>query len=225
MDRKSLDRKSLGRLIRGRFTLLSRAALLAGAGALAGCSSAMPDFTQFKVPTTRSFLPENMDTYVPPASARSDQPVAPGDLVDAQGACAGVPSAVAPAPAAAPPAAPAPAEATLSSEAATPAAANVPPGPPVLGSVGLDMTECEVVHAIGPPQSVNISAGAHGERRVAMTYMGNERAGTYLFRNGRLNSLERGPEPPPPPRAEKPKKKKRPVVKKKPKPQPQQPAT
>jgi len=220
-----MGRKDQGRLIRGRFTLLSRAALLAGVGALAGCSSAMPDFSQFKVPSTRSFLPENMDTYVPPASARANQPVAPGDLVDGQGACAAGPTTVTAAPVApAPPAAPQPAEASLSSEVATPGAAVPPPGPPVLGSVGLDMTECEVVHAIGSPQSVNISTGEHGERRVTMIYMGNERAGTYLFRNGRLNSLERGPEPPPPRKAEKPKKK-RPVVRKKPKPPPQQPAT
>ncbi|HEY1543259.1 MAG TPA: hypothetical protein VGG01_12685, partial [Xanthobacteraceae bacterium] len=190
-------------------------------GALAGCTSSLPDFGQFKVPTTRSFLPENMDTYVPPASARSDRPVSPGDLVDGQGACAGGPSTVAAAPAA--PAAPEPAEAELTSPANAPAGANAAPAPPVLGTVGLDMTECEVVRTIGQPQSVNISTGERGQRQVTMTYMGNERAGTYVFRNGRLSSLERGPEPPPPPKAEKPKKKK-PVVKKKPKP-PQQPAT
>ncbi len=206
--------------------MLSRAALLAGVGALAGCTSAMPDFSQFKAPTPRSFLPENMDTYVPPASARSDRPVGPGDLVDAQGMCAGGPSTVAAAPVAPPPppSAPEPAEAALSSPAAAPGAANAPPAPPVLGTVGLDMTECEVVQTIGPPQSVNISTGERGERQVTMIYMGNERAGTYLFRRGRLSSLERGPEPPPPPKVEKPKKKK-PVVKKKPKPQQQQPAT
>ena len=213
----------LGRLIRGRFSLLARAALLAGVGTLAGCTSSLPDFGQFKVPTTRSFLPENMDTYVPPASARSDRPVGPGDLVDAQGTCAAGPSTVAAAPAAPPPAAPQPAEAELSSAANAGAGASAAPAPPVLGTVGLDMTECAVVQAIGQPQSVNISTGERGERRVTMTFMGNERAGTYVFRNGRLSSLERGPEPPPSPKAEKPKKKK-PVVKKKPRP-PQQPAT
>jgi hypothetical protein len=202
--------------------MLSRAALLAGVGALAGCTSAMPDFSQFKAPTPRSFLPENMDTYVPPASARSDRPVGPGDLVDAQGMCAGGPAPVAAAPVAPAPATPEPAEPALSSSVASAAAPNAAPAPPVLGTVGLDMTECEVVQAIGSPQSVNISAGERGGRQVTMIYMGNERAGTYLFRNGRLSSLERGPEPPPPPKVEKPKKKK-PVVKKKPK--PQQPAT
>jgi hypothetical protein len=198
----------MGRSIRVPFSTLSCAALLLGAGALAGCTQSMPDFTQFKVPTTRSFLPENIDTYVPPSSQRADQPVTANDLVDAQGFCAGM----APAAAAPPPEA-----------GAAPAAAA--PGPAVPGGVGLDMTECEVVRAIGPPQSVNIGTGERGERQVTVVYMGNERAGTYMFRNGRLTSLERGPEPPPPPPSEKPKKKK-PVAKKKPAPKPpQQPAT
>ena len=114
---------------------------------------------------------------------------------------------------------------SLAGPAAAPAAANAAPTPPVLGTVGLDMSECEVVRTIGPPQSVNISTGERGERQVTMIYMGNERAGTYLFRNGRLSSLERGPEPPPPPKVEPPPKKKKPVAKKKPAPRPQQPAT
>jgi hypothetical protein len=216
----------MGRLRRESFSRLSCAALLLGAGALAGCTQSMPDFTQFKVPTPRSFLPENMDTYVPPASARSDRPVSANDLVDGQGFCTGTaPAPVAAAPAPPPPTPTETAEAALASPAAAPAAANAAPGPPVLGSVGLDMTECEVVHTIGPPQSVNISTGERGERQVTMIYMGNERAGTYLFRNGRLSSLERGPEPPPPPKVEPPKKKKKPVAKKKPVPPPQQPAT
>jgi hypothetical protein len=211
----------MGRLRRESFSRLSRAALLLGAGALAGCTQSMPDFTQFKVPTPRSFLPENMDTYVPPTSARADRPVSANDLVDGQGVCTGpAPAPVAAAPAAPPPTPTETAEAAL----ASPAAANAAPTPPVLGSVGLDMTECEVVRTIGSPQSVNISTGERGERQVTMIYMGNERAGTYLFRNGRLSSLERGPEPPPPPKVEPPKKKK-PVAKKKPVPRPQQPAT
>jgi hypothetical protein len=211
------------RLMRAPLSRLSRAALLIGAGALAGCASYMPDFTQFKVPTPRSFLPENMDTYVPPTSARADRPVGPNDLVDAQGFCAGVaPSLVAAPPVqAAPPPGPQPGPQPPGPQD-TPAAPNVTPGPPVLGSVGLDMTECEVVQTIGPPQSVNIGAGEHGGRQVTMIYMGNERAGTYVFRNGRLSSLERGPEPPAPPPQE-PKKKKKPVAKKKPVPPPQQP--
>jgi hypothetical protein len=214
----------MGRLMREPLPRLSRAALLIAAGALAGCTSYMPDFTQFKVPTPRSFLPENMDTYVPPASARSDRPVGPNDLVDTQGFCAGVaptPVAAPPVQAAAGPPGPQPLGPQPPGPQNAPPAPNVAPGPPPLGSVGLDMTECEVVQAIGPPQSVNIGAGERGGRQVTMIYMGNERAGTYVFRNGRLSSLERGPEPPPPPPQEP--KKKKPVAKKKPVPRPQQP--
>jgi hypothetical protein len=80
------------------------------------------------------------------------------------------------------------------------------------GPVGLDMTECEVVAAIGPPRSVNIASDERGTRKVTMIFMGNERAGTYEFSGGRLKSLERGPEPPAPP--EQPKKKKPATVKK-----------
>lgn len=215
----------MGRLRREPFSRLSCAALLVGAGALAGCTQSLPDFTQFKAPTPRSFLPENMDTYVPPPSARADRPVTANDLVDAQGYCVG--TAPAPVVEAAPAAPAAPPTETAEAALTAPAAANAAPAPPVLGSVGLDMTECEVVRTIGPPQSVNIGTGEHGGRQVTMIYMGNERAGTYLFRNGRLSSLERGPEPPPPPKAEPPKKKrKKPVAKKKkPVPRPQQPAT
>jgi hypothetical protein len=226
-----------------RLSGLSRVALLIGVGALAGCSSYMPDFTQFKVPTTRSFLPENMDTYVAPTSARADRPVGPNDLVDAQGLCAGAAPTLAAVPPVAPPAPPAPGPQAglqpgpqpgpqplgpqpLGPQAPGPqdtsVGPNPAPGPPVLGTVGLDMTECEVVRTIGPPQSVNIGAGEHGGRQVTMIYMGSERAGTYVFRNGRLSSLERGPEPPPPPPQE-PKKKKKPVAKKKRVPPPQQP--
>jgi hypothetical protein len=169
--------------------MISRAVLLAAAAALGACSSSLPDFSQFKLPNPRSFLPSNSDTYVPPASARAFRPVAPEDLVDAQGMCAGM--------------TPAP-ETTLGSDAGAGAA----PPPAAPGAVGLDMTECEVVRAVGLPQMVNIGTNARGERKVMMTFARNERAGVYEFNAGRLTSLERGPEPPPPPKPEKPAKKK-----------------
>lgn len=186
-------------LMRRLVNQVSRATLLAAAGALAACTSSLPDFTQFKLPTARTLLPSNVDTYVPPVSVRAVRPVGPTDLVDAQGMCA----ALAPAPA--------PVAEQGSESGATPAAAPVM-GPAVPGPVGLEMTECEVVAAIGPPQSVNIASDEHGARKVTMIFMGNERAGTYDFVGGRLKSLERGPEPPPPP--EQPKKKKPATAKK-----------
>ena len=179
------------------FYQVARAALLAAAGALAACTTSVPDFTQFKLPSPRSVLPQNVDTYVPPVSVRAVKPVGPADLVDAQGMCA----ALAPAP-------------TVGQGAEAGAAPAVPPvaGPAVPGPVGLEMTECEVVTAVGPPQSVNIAADEHGARKVTMVFMGNERAGTYEFVGGRLKALERGPEPLPPP--EQPKKKKPAAAKK-----------
>jgi hypothetical protein len=64
--------------------------------------------------------------------------------------------------------------------------------------VSLEMTECEVVRALGQPQSVEISPQP-GRRRTTLTYTTGERAGTYQFTDGRLASVERGDEPPPPP--------------------------
>jgi hypothetical protein len=179
---------------------VARAGLLGVAGALAACTSSMPDFTQVKVPTMRTLMPQNVDTYVPPVSTRALRPVEPGDLVDAQGMCAA--------------AAPAAAAAQGSETGAGPPAPPVA-GPAISGPVGLDMTECEVVAAVGPPQSVNIASDESGARKVTMIFMGNERAGTYEFLGGRLKALERGPEPPAPP----PQPKKKPTATKK-RPQP-----
>jgi hypothetical protein len=170
----------------------SRAVLVAAAGALAACTTSLPDVTQFKLPNARTLMPVNIDTYVPPVSTRALRPVSPGDLVDAQGMCA----ATAPPPTAA---------AEQGSEQAGAAPVVPPTGPAVPGPVGLEMTECEVVAAVGPPRSVNIASDERGARRVTMIFMGNERAGTYEFVGGRLKSLERGPEPPaPPPQPKKP---------------------
>ncbi len=176
---------------------VSRAALLAGAGALAACSASLPDFTQVKLPTARTLMPQNVDTYVPPVSTRALRPIGPADLVDAQGMCVG---------AAPPPAAVAEQGAETGAPVAAPAA-----GPAVAGPVGLEMTGCEVVAAVGPPRSVNIGSDEHGARKVTMVFMGNDRAGTYDFVGGRLKSLERGPEPP----ARPPQPKKKPAAAKK----------
>jgi len=176
--------------MRRTFNHLSGVAALVAAGALASCTSSVPDFTQFKLPQPRNFLPSNSGTYVPPSSAAAFKPVSAADLVDAQGMC--------PAPAEAP--------AAQASDAAAPAPAAAPAAPPAgVGNVGLNMSECQVVRAIGSPQSVNIAANERGDRKVVMVYAGNERAGTYEFVAGRLTALERGPEPPAP---EKPAKKK-----------------
>src|SRR5262249_46200998 len=64
--------------------------------------------------------------------------------------------------------------------------------------VRLDMTECEVVNALGPPNTVDFpSQGGGSERRVILTYKSGERPGIYAFSGGRLSDIERGDEPPP----------------------------
>jgi hypothetical protein len=65
--------------------------------------------------------------------------------------------------------------------------------------VSLEMTECDVVRAIGQPQSVELTPQPGGQRRAVLTYTTGERAGIYQFAGGRLAAIERGDEPPPPP--------------------------
>lgn len=62
--------------------------------------------------------------------------------------------------------------------------------------VSLDMTECQVVQALGRPQAVDVTPQPSGRRRVVITYKTGERAGTYEFVDGRLSGIERGDEPP-----------------------------
>jgi hypothetical protein len=61
--------------------------------------------------------------------------------------------------------------------------------------VGLNMTECQVVRALGQPQAVEPQPG--GRRHVVITYKTGERAGIYDFVDGRLTGIERGDEVPP----------------------------
>jgi hypothetical protein len=155
-------------------------AALPGALALsiAACSST-PDVSQFRAPTfdVSAFQVRDWNAYA--RNQTGVRPVGNDDLVDGNGRCAG----------AAPPA---------MSDAGADASAQ--PAAMPTGSargVGLDMTECEVVAAAGPPQRVDIGANERGERNVIMTFTSAERSGTYRFVGGRLVSLERGPEPPP----------------------------
>jgi hypothetical protein len=69
-------------------------------------------------------------------------------------------------------------------------------------AVALEMSECEVMRRLGPPQATESQPG--GVRSITMTYTAGERAGIYRFVGGRLVSVERGAEPPPPPATKKP---------------------
>jgi hypothetical protein len=76
--------------------------------------------------------------------------------------------------------------------------------------VSLDMTECEVVRALGQPQAIDVTPQGAGQRRVVMTYKTGERPGIYEFIGGRLTGIERGNEPPPAVAKKPPAKKPRP---------------
>jgi hypothetical protein len=61
--------------------------------------------------------------------------------------------------------------------------------------IGLEMTECEVVRALGPPQSTEIGGEGNGVRSTVLTYRSGDRPGIYRFYGGRLRTIEQGDEP------------------------------
>jgi hypothetical protein len=159
------------------------------APALSACSFSMPEWSDFHGPSMdfSAFQLRDWNTY---AKSQSVRPTTADDLVDAGGHCAGAPPA--PPPPVLPP--------TAGDPAADPSLTSAQPVAAPARGVGLDMTECEVVGAIGiQPQTIDVGTNERGERNVIMTFAGTDRAGTYRFVAGRLVSLERGPEPPPPP--------------------------
>jgi hypothetical protein len=161
-----------------------RVALPGALALLAAACSSTPDVSQFRAPTLdfSSFQVRDWNAYA--RNQTGVRPVGTDDLVDGSGRCAGAP----------PPA---------MSDAGAPSAQPAIPSATSARGVGLDMTECEVVVAAGPPQRVDIASNERGERNVIMTFTSADRAGTYRFVSGRLVSLERGPEPPPTAQAEK----------------------
>lgn len=153
--------------IGARRMLARGAAVLALACSVAACGS-----IQNMVPDPANFRLPDRSTFLPTTSNNYAFPISPvtavtpADLVDGQGLCAG----------------------------ATPAASDAAPAAP--RGVGLDMTECEVVRALGQPQAVALTPQPRGQRRVVMTYKTGERAGIYEFVGGRLTGIERSDEPP-----------------------------
>jgi hypothetical protein len=141
-------------------------------------------------------------------------PAAPEELVGADGRCGTSPAEAAQASAAAPADS---AVATVAGDlggapAATPASATPGEVPPTLmGGVALGMTECDVVRRAGTPSNVSISAGDRGERRVVLTYLTGPWPGIYTFDAGRLNVVDRAPEPPKPAKPVKTRKAKKPA--------------
>jgi hypothetical protein len=167
----------------GGLRALLRGVAIAAAAVAGSACSMMPDTAEFRLPNRNTFLPGSTAAYVGPVSVSG--PVGPSDLVDAQGYCSGggQPSTQG------------------SPEAASTAGQGVP------RAVGLEMTECEVVRSLGPPQGAEVGA-ENGARTSVLTYRSGDRPGIYRFSGGRLKSIEQGDEPLPAPAAKKPPAKK-----------------
>jgi hypothetical protein len=170
-------------------------ALLLLAPLMAGCAGASDMFqsdllskdAEWFSRSGRLFI-KNVSIETPPLTP--DKPVAAEDLVSADGGCPGM----------TPPGAPTDANALTDGAAGAPV-------PSTQGTVALLHTECDVVRGIGAPDSVNLSNNARGDRVAVVNYSRGPRAGIYTFTAGRLNSIERAPEPVAPPRTAKPRRK------------------
>jgi hypothetical protein len=177
------------------------AAALAVAIALCGCTNYDVGGSWFSKPLDL-FGTRSGYNYSSLDQARLDRPVTAKDLVDANGACPGLP-ALAPLQSA---------SADAGAGPAPPADAAAVPG----GGVAIGMSECDVVARLGQAAAVNLGRNAGGDRTAVLTFKSGPRPGVYRFAHGRLVEMDEIEVPPPP--AEPVKKK---IAKKKPaKPQP-----
>src|SRR5262245_4029184 len=150
--------------------LMSALALAAGVPLLGACSAA-ETLGSIKAPS----LPKpDWLSYSGNKEEFTLRPTGPADWVGPDGQCASAPNEPDP--------------------GAEPGAA-----PSGQGGIALQMTECDVVRRAGPPERAEVGANERGERAVVLTYIRGARPGIYRFADGRLISIERGPEPPPAP--------------------------
>jgi hypothetical protein len=151
--------------------------------ALGAC--AMPDMESFRAPDAAAlFTARSVSNY----RDKVLPPVAPADLVDANGSCAG---------AFAPPAA----SGDQSVQGNVPLReAGIPPVP---AAIALEMTECDVVKRAGVAERAEIGTNDRRERTATLTYSSGERPGIYNFVDGRLKSMELGPDQPAAPKTAK----------------------
>ena len=181
----------------------TKALICAAALALAGCSGTSKIFDD---KNEGGFFSKPLDVFSSPEWAKPTTtsvelgptgPVSPEDLVSADGQCAPAPAEAAQAAAPAPePAAPAAKAGIgfaggLEPAGSAGAAAAAPTG---AGGIALGMTECQAVRRAGTPTNVAISAGAGGQRRVVLTYLGGTWPGIYTFTGGRLKEVDAAPE-------------------------------
>jgi hypothetical protein len=149
---------------------------LPAAFALGAC--AVPDFDSFRAPTADAIFRPLSVTNV---KDRVLPPVAPDDMVDASGRCAG---AYVP-----------PSGSGADQPGGTPETVQQAGVPVIPSAIALEMSECDVVKRAGLPERVEIGASQRNERTATLTYTGGARPGVYVFVDGRLKSMERGPEP------------------------------
>jgi hypothetical protein len=125
---------------------------------------AMPDTDSFRAPNAATlFTPRSVTNY----KDMTLPPVAPADLVDANGSCAG-------------------AVAMASGEGV----------PMIPAAIALEMSECDVVKRAGIAEKVDIGTNERRERTATLTYIKGQRPGIYRFTAGRLASMELAPEAP-----------------------------
>jgi hypothetical protein len=221
--------------------VVTRIALVCAAAlGVAGCSNASGIFSDKN--DGEGFLTKPTNFFIRQDGVRGSNdtirlspsgPVAPEDLVGADGRCTAPVAQAAPAPVVEPvQAAPPPARppdrpvgsmagdlASAPMPVATPVAVQPvqpeppPPGTPqIVGGVALGMSECDVVRRGGLASNVSIGAGEKGERKVILSYLTGPWPGIYTFEAGRLKIVDAAPAPPP---SKKPPAKKK-IVKKKP---------
>jgi len=172
--------------------------------AIAGCKNSAQVFQD---KNEGGWFSKPLDVFAKPswASSTTDAknyslgpsgPVAPEDLVGADGRCSPNATALAEVP-----------SQSAAAAAAAPKDAGQPAtGPAVMGGIALGMSECDVVRRAGLPGNVNISAGDKGERLVVLSYLTGPWPGIYTFDSGRLTIVDRAPEPPAQPKQVKTKK-------------------
>lgn len=168
--------------------------------AVGGCSkqiSGLREATEggFQKPVNLFTTPEWARTSTAHVELGPRGPVAPTDLVSADGQCAPAEttSAAAPAPA------PAPAQ-TAAAGGGTGFNGGLQAGGPgtgaapvATGGIALGMTECEAVRRAGTPSNVTIGGGEGGERKVVVSYLSGQWPGIYTFSGGRLKVIDAAP--------------------------------
>lgn len=178
-----------------------KALLCAAALTLAGCSTSkfLDDKNEggfFSKPVDVFSSPEWAKPTTTSVELSPTSTVGPEELVSADGQCPPAPPEAAPAPAPAAPAADA-GKPGVGFEGGLESAGPAGAAPPALGGMGgiaLGMTECQAVRRAGTPSNVAISAGAAGDRRVVLTYLGGTWPGIYTFTGGRLKEVDAAPE-------------------------------